>query len=335
VAILIFLYYKKSVIFMTESRHYSISGMFRGINDEDVAIPNLESNEIYLIHVYSDKKATKIKVGTGPLAVTYSESFIYVANSGSNDVSVIDNKTNQVVNTVKVGNAPSALAYYSGIHNIYVANSGSNDVSVIHEDHSVRGGEGPIVQWPVFVTKNVGTGPSGIAYNPYNNLVYVANSGSNDVSVIREYDVLTTVKVGTGPLAIAPGGFNSTYVANSSSNDVSVIDNKTNQVVNTVKVGNAPSSIAFSSPSELICVANSSSNDVSVLHTAKNVVAYTIQVSDPFSLSSFETSDNIYLAAGTPMKLYALGSKDLQLLLSHEYPISNIARPPDGIGINF
>jgi YVTN family beta-propeller protein len=189
-----------------------------------IAVPKFESNELYLIQpTDTDRKVTKVKVGNGPSAVANSGDFIYVANTGSNDISVIDSKTNQVVNTIKVGTAPSSIAYYPEIHNIYVANSGSNDVSVIHEDHAVLGGEGPVVRWPVFVTEKVGTAPSSIAYNPNNNnLIYVANSGSNNVSIIHEYRVHTTVKVGTTPSGIScsPKSISdNVYVANSGSNE--------------------------------------------------------------------------------------------------------------------
>ncbi|MFZ0515187.1 MAG: hypothetical protein WAM14_26555 [Candidatus Nitrosopolaris sp.] len=65
--------------------------------------------------------------------------------------------------------------------------------------------------------------------------IYVANSGSNDVSVLHkryedmdenhEYYILDTVNVGTIPSAIIYSYNNyNIYVANSGSNDVSVID---------------------------------------------------------------------------------------------------------------
>ena len=46
--------------------------------------------------------------------------------------------------------------------------------------------------------------PSALAFNPSNNNIYVANTNSNDVSVIRGAStntVVSTVDVGDGPLS--------------------------------------------------------------------------------------------------------------------------------------
>jgi YVTN family beta-propeller protein len=54
-------------------------------------------------------------------------------------------------------------------------------------------------------------------------------------------------RVGIYPDAVAFNLSNKeVYVANSGSNDVSVIDGTTNSVVSTISVGNEPSSIAIS-----------------------------------------------------------------------------------------
>ncbi|GLW18607.1 hypothetical protein Stsp01_53500 [Streptomyces sp. NBRC 13847] len=71
------------------------------------------------------------------------------------------------------------------------------------------------------------TGPFAMATEPSGKL-YIANTGSNDVSVIDSSDntVTTTVPAGTGPsavavaVAVAPNG--NVYVTNFASNDVSV-----------------------------------------------------------------------------------------------------------------
>ncbi|MFY9868726.1 MAG: hypothetical protein WAK17_03320 [Candidatus Nitrosopolaris sp.] len=74
---------------------------------------------------------------------------------------------------------------------------------------------------------------------------------------------MTQVKVGTGPKAAACSE-KFIYVANSGSNDVSMIDCQTNHVVNTVKVGTASSGLAYYPEIHNIYVANSGSNDVSI-----------------------------------------------------------------------
>ncbi len=73
---------------------------------------------------------------------------------------------------------------------------------------------------------NVGEGPSETCALPSGDFVYVANNGSNTVSVIRTSDnsVVATVTVGDGPQGICslPSG-EYVYVTNTLDDNVSVI----------------------------------------------------------------------------------------------------------------
>jgi YVTN family beta-propeller protein len=57
-----------------------------------------------------------------------------------------------------------------------VANTFSNNVSVIDDSNN-----------KVTTTISVGTNPYGIVYNPSNHHIYVANHGSNTISVISPW----------------------------------------------------------------------------------------------------------------------------------------------------
>ena len=69
-----------------------------------------------------------------------------------------------------------------------------------------------------------------MAVNPVTNKIYVANSDSNNVTVIDgATNSTTTVPVGHRPAAVAVNPVtNKIYVANSGSNNVTVIDGATN-----------------------------------------------------------------------------------------------------------
>src|SRR5690349_21508662 len=91
----------------------------------------------------------------------------------------------------------------------------------------------------VVATIGVGDLPLGVGVNAITNRIYVANAGSNAVSVIDGVTntVVATVAVGTGPLGVGVNAItNRIYVANAGSNAVSVIDGVTNTVVATVPV---------------------------------------------------------------------------------------------------
>ena len=87
----------------------------------------------------------------------------------------------------------------------------------------------------VTATVTVGVSPFAIAVNPVSNKIYVAGSGSNNVTLINGADNSTaTVSVGTTPVAVAVNPVtNKIYVANNGSNNVTVIngaDNSTTTV---------------------------------------------------------------------------------------------------------
>jgi YVTN family beta-propeller protein len=102
----------------------------------------------------------------------------------------------------------------------------------------------------------------------YREFAYVANSGSNTVSVLDLVYLRQdrTLQVGNKPssLAINPAR-NEVYVANAQSNSVTVIDAATNSVVSTIGVRNMPSSIAVEPTGHRAYVANTGSNSVSVI----------------------------------------------------------------------
>jgi YVTN family beta-propeller protein len=72
----------------------------------------------------------------------------------------------------------------------------------------------------------VGDGPTGIAYNPTNNHIYVANAGSDSVSEIDtlSHTIIRNVPVGQEPILVEYNPVNGhIYVTNRGDDTVSVI----------------------------------------------------------------------------------------------------------------
>jgi YVTN family beta-propeller protein len=95
----------------------------------------------------------------------------------------------------------------------------------------------------------VGDEPNGVAVFPTGGRVYVANTGSGNVSLINAVtrQEATRITVGTEPygLALTPNG-RKLYCTNARSNDVSVIDTSMNRVITTISnVGFEPRGIAI------------------------------------------------------------------------------------------
>ena len=126
----------------------------------------------------------------------------------------------------------------------------------------------------VITTVVVGTQPLGIAVSPDNQTVYVANQGSNNVSVLdanNGYAVKATTAVGAAPgyLAVSKDG-NTLYVSCGGAGSVYVIDTTqpTYPVTTTLAAGKSPTGIAVTPNGKELYVANPGSGTVSVFATS-------------------------------------------------------------------
>ncbi len=241
---------------------------------------------------------TSIAVGNNPSAVAVSpvanDPRMYVANTGSGTVSVINTATGQRIDAnsssssmdIAVGSSPSALAVSADGTRLYVANTGSGTVSVI--DTTTTAYTRIDANSSIFSTDiSVGSSPSALAVSADGKRLYVANRGSNTVSVVdtSTYKVIDTdtgvagvnsIAVGSSPSALVLNGTR-LYVANRGSNTVSVIDTTTNKVidtdtnasgVNSIAVGSSPGGLALAGGR--LYVTNTGSGTVSVINAATN-----------------------------------------------------------------
>ena len=110
--------------------------------------------------------------------------------------------------------------------------------------------------------------PFPVAPAGYREFAYVANSGSNTVSVLDLVNLRQdrTLQAGLQPsgLAINPKR-DEAYVVNTGSGTVSVIDTNLNQIVATIPVHKLPYFIDVDTPGQRAYVANSGSNSVSII----------------------------------------------------------------------
>ena len=115
--------------------------------------------------------------------------------------------------------------------------------------------------------------PSAVAVNPSTGRVYVANTWSNNVSVVDpdSNSVVATVAVGTQPQGIAVNpASNRVYVTNTWANSVSVLDGASNLVIATVPVGENPDGVAVNPNTNRVYVANFADGTVSVIDGVTN-----------------------------------------------------------------
>jgi hypothetical protein len=184
-----------------------------------------------------------------------------------------------------------------------------------------------------------GNSPYFASYDNQTGTVYVSNSGSNNISVIRGNSTVASVDVGRIPQD--PTDSNSSgllFVSNFGSNNVSLINGT--RLFGTVMVGTAPDSAVCDSKNGLVYVPNSGSNNVTVIQLLLNVTisekglpagyVWWANVTGGPSRSSNSTTLTLVvdpgthgLAFGTMAGLYFSPSVNLSL---RAWPVSLLAR---------
>jgi YVTN family beta-propeller protein len=201
--------------------------------------------------------------------------------------------------TVSVGGAPTGLAFDPATHTLYSSNQNGNSVSVINTAHCHAGDTTSCGQHVHSVSLATGASPQGIAIDTATGTVYVANIGTNTISVINTRTCNAVEFSGCGqapasltdprgPIALAMDQATDTvYVADTGDNfsgkshTVTVINGATcnghqhtgcGQTPPTVQVGHGPDGVAVDQATHTVYVANDGTSNnahtVSVINAA-------------------------------------------------------------------
>jgi YVTN family beta-propeller protein len=168
------------------------------------------------------------------LVASADGSFVYVVNQGNGGgpgaLDIISTATDVIGASVPLGVGPTFGALDTHLNRLYVTNTGDNTLTVF-DVSNVSFAANPAI--PTLATVNVGSGPVSVAALPNGLSLYVANSISNDVSVVSSVSLTTvgTVPVGQGPLFVATEPSSTkVYVANAGSGTISIIQTSNNTV---------------------------------------------------------------------------------------------------------
>jgi len=148
-----------------------------------------------------DQLEALMDVGHGPvdLALKPDGGEIFASNSASDSVSEIYNTTDEVGDTYMIGADPVRGIVSHDNALLYVANLRSQEVTVYSIDDS------RIVK----PSPHVGDGPAAMAFSAAGHLLFVADSRSGDVAVVRTatQSLFTMLPAGRNPDAIVDKAF--------------------------------------------------------------------------------------------------------------------------------
>lgn len=265
------------------------------------------AGKVDVISTANNSVVAHIAVGSQPrgVAISPNGAFAYVANNQDGTISVISTSTRSVTATIPTQGYPTGVAISPDGHLIFVVHSNSDYLSVIDAaTNAVRlaisgGGRGEgIAARPtgrfVFSTKSTGSvfgvldtlgfvftgyplngkiGSSGIAFLPSGAQAYIANTTTNNISVVdastnQEVATLTdpSFSFPTGVAAVPNGNY--VYVSQKTSSILTAISTgSSHTVVGPIAVDSAPIGLAVTPNGQYVYVACSGLNTVSVVFT--------------------------------------------------------------------
>jgi YVTN family beta-propeller protein len=148
----------------------------------------------------------------------------------------------------------------------------------------------------------VGSGPSGIAYDPANNRLYIADFDSNNITVVNattDQPVGPGIPEPYGPIAIFFDPDNGDlYAANWGGGNVTIIDAATGDQVGTgLSVGAGPDAFAYDPDNGRIYVAASQSGSLQVIYASNNTLGPSFGVgSEPESIAFDPVNGQLFVA---------------------------------------
>lgn len=316
-----------------------IGAAFDPTNGE-LYVTNNFTNSVSVINVASGTFVKTIGVGNDPAQAAYDpvNGNVYVSNNGSSTVTAIDTTTDTVLATIETGGLrPDGIAVDTKDNCLYVAEHGNSvggkDVTVINATtnkylasvqgtvwtptdaiydqandvvYATTGGSDVMVinTTTNMVTKlvKVGNEPRGIALNPNNGYLYVANTLSGTISVIstlKNNTVIDTINVSSGGILSVPYlvGFDPAngliMVSNDYASGVNVINGTTLGSVVSTGFQSEPAAMAFDSSDNSMYVVGHATSAIVGISQALKATYLAPPTSSSGSATSTQSSVNL------------------------------------------
>ena len=260
---------------------------------------------------------------------TRNQPLLYIPNYDDNTVSVIDASTNAIITTLSLGSNthPYNVTVSRDYNRVFVSNQGTNTVSVIYMP--TNNGQ--------YATITGFSNPGAIAIGPGNVTGYVANTGSNTVSIIENinYTINGSITVGNAPVGLALTNDGSIlYVSNSADNTISVVNTTTHVVLATIPVDPGVSNMVLSpfntTNEDKLYVVNAASNEITVISTATNTIINRFSVgSAPKGLTVSPDGSRLYVSSPASGIITAFNTSNGSVIQT-----INLGSTPTGLSIS-
>lgn len=175
----------------------------------------------------------------------------------------------------------------------------------------------------------VGSDPRGVAIDFAAERIYVANSWSNNVSVLdrRSLRLIATIDTGLRPVAVVASSANRVYVVNSDSDNITVIDGQTLRVLGVVPLSLLISGMAVHPDTGRLYVACPSTNSVFVVDDAQVMGEVAVGLC-PNDVALSEDASRLYVLNHVSGDLSVVSTSDNTVV--HTMPVGQL---PQGLAI--
>ncbi|MGD1256333.1 protein kinase domain-containing protein [Mycobacterium seoulense] len=150
----------------------------------------------------------------------------------------------------------------------------------------------------------VGNGPFGVAVDSAGHTAYVANTGSNSVSLVDtgSRTVTATIAVGRHPVGVAVDTSTRTvYVTNYDDSSVSVIDTANGTVIARIGVGTHPGGVVVDPDARIAYATNGDNASVSVIDVTTHAVTATVPTGKgPSRVAIDRTAHRLFVTTADP-----------------------------------
>ncbi|MGC8993144.1 MAG: YncE family protein, partial [Thermoplasmata archaeon] len=236
------------------------------------------------------------------------ENWNIIGNHSVLNITIISGSTDKILKNITIGycncwteNNFGENGFYNNIQENIIYDSVNNEIYAapgwdVNYITVINGSTNQIIG-----NITVGYMPDGIAYDPTNNNIYVANLISNNITVISGYTnkVIDNISSIYSPAGIAYDTANDNiYLTNFASNNVTVISSNTNKIIDNITVGFFPYGLLFDQTNNKIYVANTLSNNVTVISGITNNVIGNILTGDflfGFGMTMNSETNTIYV----------------------------------------
>jgi YVTN family beta-propeller protein len=218
-------------------------------------------------------RATQIEFVDEPVEIEpipIKDSFI-VVNHGTDTIYLMDSFTSQIIETVEVGDGPVDAVYSTYFDLAFVLNSFFGTLTVIDMSSD------PVV---VDTTLQVELDPVGMEIDDNMNWLFITNSGSTDLSVVKIENLglekAITVGIGAGAIAFDPFG-RDIYIGNKRTREIQCVDAYTGVVSYSVRLPSEPGDLLFDDDEKRLYVAIPDRNAVLVINPMRRKIEHWIE----------------------------------------------------------